>query len=352
MLNEEVLWPIDEKKRERIWDFIPATAQKNINHFLVRKDSNGLTAIYRKWRIHEEGLLPQTWWDKALYSAPEYGTNLLTHIFGNAHAFMFPKSVYAVEDCLKVSGLRSDSGGTALDFFAGSGTTGHAIVKLNREDGGSRRYILVDFGDYFDDVIVSRMKKVVYSKDWKDGKPVSREGISHAFKYMRLESYEDALDNITFQSANEQATLQLEDYALSYMLDFETKECDTLLSVCQLDAPFDYKLRRYGKDDPLPVDLPETFNYLIGLHVASRRVYDNKGVRYLVYRGRAEGRETAVIWRTTRSWQQKDFEADRDFVAKQKLTEGVEDIFVNTDSFIPVARSLDPVFKRRMFNEG
>jgi adenine-specific DNA-methyltransferase len=55
--------------------------------------------------------------------------------------------------------------------------------------------------------------------------------------------------------------------------------------------------------------LPETFNYLVGLHVESRRVYDNKGERYLVYRGRVEARETAVIWRTTRGWTQKEFEA-------------------------------------------
>ena len=58
-----------------------------------------------------------------------------------------------------------------------------------------------------------------------------------------------------------------------------------------------------------------------------------------------------VLWRTTRDWGQKDFEADREFVAKHKLTEGAEDVYVNTDSFIPAARSLDPLFKRRMFEE-
>ena len=86
---------------------------------------------------------------------------------------------------------------------------------------------------------------------------------------------------------------QLEDYVLSYMLDFETKQSETLLNVAKLDAPFDYKLCTVtAKTSQLPVDLPETFNYLIGLHVASRRVYENKGTRYLVYRGQADGRET------------------------------------------------------------
>jgi adenine-specific DNA-methyltransferase len=191
----------------------------------------------------------------------------------------------------------------------------------------------------------------VYSKDWKDGKPVSREGISQFFKYMRLESYEDALDNITFNEVDRQATLQFEDYALSYMIDFETKQSDTLLNVAKLDAPFDYKLRRHGKDEPLSVDLPETFNYLVGLHVMSRRVYENKGAHYLVFRGRAEGRETVILWRKTRGWGKKEFEADKEFVEKHKLADGAEDIFVNADSFIPGARSLDPIFKRRMFGE-
>jgi len=134
------------------------------------------------------------------------------------------------------------------------------------------------------------------------------------------------------------------------MLDFETKESDTLLNVAKLDSPFDYTLRLHGKDEPLPVDLPETFNYLIGLHVATRRVYTNDGVKYLVYRGTAEGRQTAIIWRTTRGWGEKEFEADRQFIQKEKLTDGAEEVYVNSDSFLDGARSLDPVFKRRMFN--
>jgi hypothetical protein len=67
--GEEVLFPIDDKGNERIWDFVVETAKKSIAHFKVRKDSRGETAIYRKWRINEGGLLPQTWWDKKLYSA-------------------------------------------------------------------------------------------------------------------------------------------------------------------------------------------------------------------------------------------------------------------------------------------
>jgi adenine-specific DNA-methyltransferase len=239
--------------------------------------------------------------------------------------------------------------GIVLDFFAGSGTNGHAVIALNREDATNRKYVLVEMGAHFDTVLKPRLQKVIHAKQWKEGKPVARDGTSHAFKYLRLESYEDALDNITFDAAEPQALLALEDYVLGYLLDFETRESATLLNVKALDAPFDYKLRRHGRDEPLPVDLPETFNYLIGLHVESGRALEHGGTRYLVYRGKADGRATAIIWRTTRGWKQKDYEADRVFIVKEKLTEDAEDIYVNGDSFVDGAQSLDPIFKRLMF---
>ena len=277
------------------------------------------------------------------------GEKELAAMFGKTGLFLAPKHSRFVSRFVQ-QGATENS--LILDCFGGSGSTAHGVISLNREDGGKRKYILAEMGHHFETLLKPRVCKAIYSATWRQGKPTTRDsGLSHCFKYMRLESYEDALDNITFEAADAQTMFQLEDYVLSYMLDFETKQSETLLNVSKLDAPFDYKLRRNGKDEPLPVDLPETFNYLIGLHVASRRVYENKGVRYLVYRGKADGRETVILWRTTRGWKQAQFEADRDFVAKQKLTEGAEDIFVNTDSFIEGARSLDPVFKRRMFNE-
>ena len=94
-----------------------------------------------------------------------------------------------------------------LDFFAGSGTTGDVVINLNREDNGNRKYILVEMGKYFDLVTKPRVEKVIYSEDWKDGKPVSRKGSSHCFKYIRLESYEDALDNLEIQRSTAQKDL-------------------------------------------------------------------------------------------------------------------------------------------------
>jgi adenine-specific DNA-methyltransferase len=348
--NEVVVWPIDDKGKDRVWSLNHVSARDQSGDLEVRIGKEDNVQIYRRHKP-SDGVLPRSLWDKNTYAAREYGSAALTELFGESSVFSFAKSPFAVQDCIWVAGLDSESDEYVLDFFGGSGTTGHAVINLNREDEGARKYILVEMGEYFETVTKPRLLKVIYSKDWKAGKPVSRQGSSHALKYFQLESYEDALDNITFEPADMQTMLQLEDYVLSYMLDFETKQSETLLNVAKLDTPFDYKLKRHGKDAPLPVDLPETFNYLIGLHVASRVVYENKGTRYLVYRGKADGRETVILWRTTRGWKQDRFEADRDFVAKQKLTEGAEDILVNTDSFIEGARSLDPVFKKMMFNE-
>jgi adenine-specific DNA-methyltransferase len=215
---------------------------------------------------------------------------------------------------------------------------------------------LIEAGGHFDTTLIRRIKKLLYTRHWEAGKPRAQptaeelEYVGRLIKYVRLESYEDALDNIVFTSSD-QPLLQLDNYILSYMLDFETKDSETFLNVSKLDSPFDYKLHRHGTDEPLPVDLPETFNYLIGLHVKTRRVYENNGTRYLVYRGTCKERETVIIWRTTRGWGQQEFEDDRNFIEQQKLTEGAEDIFVNTDSFVSGAHSLDPAFKRLMFNE-
>jgi adenine-specific DNA-methyltransferase len=285
---------------------------------------------------------------KSVFADYSDGEKELAAMFAQTGLFLAPKHSRFVARFVQ-QGAAADS--LVLDCFGGSGSTAHGVITLNREDQGKRKYILVEMGKHFDTLLKPRVAKAAYSPTWKDGKPATRvAGLSHCFKYLRLESYEDALNNITFESADAQAMFQLEDFVLSYMLDFETKQSETLLNVAKLDAPFDYKLNIHGKDEPMPVDLPETFNYLIGLHVASRRVYESKGTRYLVYRGKVDSRETVILWRTTRGWKQEQFEADRDFVVKQKLTEGAEDIFVNSDSFIEGAHSLDPVFKKKMFN--
>ena len=270
--------------------------------------------------------------------------------------YCHPVSLY--EDLIGAGTDNDDS--IVLDYFAGSGTTGHAVIHLNREDGGRRKFILVEMAQYFDTVLLPRIKKVTFTPEWKDGQPKRMATAEEAersprlVKIIRLESYEDAINNLTFDDAGGQQALELfkDDYLLHYMLKWETRHSETLLDVEKLQAPFAYKLRlhRDGETRERLVDLPETFNYLLGLDVQTRKAYTDNGRRYLVYRGALRnGRTVAFLWRETQGWTKADYERDRDFVAEQKLTDGADDVFVNGDSLIPGAQSLDPLFKERMF---
>lgn len=89
-----------------------------------------------------------------------------------------------------------------IDFFAGSGTTAHAVMNLNRADGGRRKYILVEMGEHFNTVILPRIKKVAFSDKWKDGKASGGTGMSHFVKYYDLESYEDVLRRARYADAD------------------------------------------------------------------------------------------------------------------------------------------------------
>ena len=272
---------------------------------------------------------------------------------------IYPKSVHTVEDSIRLS---SDEGSLTMDYFAGSGTTGHAVIKLNREDGGERKFILVEMGEYFDTVLLPRIKKVTYTPEWKDGKPRREATAEEAerspriVKYLRLESYEDALDSIQLDQPTDQLRLPepSEEYLLRYMLSWETKDSDTLLNPAKLASPFSYRLLVHvnGEKRERTVDLAETFNYLLGLKVQKRKVLDDDGRRYLVFRGEtraAPGRRIAVIWRETEGWTEADFARDRDFVAEHNLGGDADTVYVNGDSAIPGAKPIEPMFKARMF---
>ena len=202
----------------------------------------------------------KTVWDDPKYSANVSGTQLLAQILKSA--FTFPKSFFLVKDCIKA--CEQTNNGIILDYYAGSGTTGHAVIDLNRKDNGKRKYILVEMGEYFDSVTKPRMQKVVYSADWKDGKPLNRNtGVSQIIKYLRLESYEDALSNIRLKD-DTQGLMGLfgEEYLIRYMLDLESR--DSLLDLEAFRDPFAYRMKITEKNEckERPVDLIETFNYL------------------------------------------------------------------------------------------
>ena len=183
------------------------------------------------------------------------------------------------------------------------------------------------------------------------GNPRSNEGVSHIFKYIYLEQYEDALDNIEFLKPDGtfQRTLQdLEGYFLRYMLDFETRDSPCRLNVDKLDRPFDYtlKITRNNEMRDEKVDLVETFNYLLGLHVKTIKAYDNNGSYYKLVRG-MKGEDTiTIIWRATDGL---DLGADKEFIENLILKEfKASKVYINGDFFVDGAISIEPEFKRLM----
>ncbi|MFN6195516.1 MAG: site-specific DNA-methyltransferase, partial [Planctomycetota bacterium] len=266
--------------------------------------------------------------------------NVLEGLFGSRVIFKNPKPV---ELLLGVLSFVLPPRRTALDFFAGSGTTGQAVLGLNREDGGRRRFLLVEIGDHFDAVLVPRIKKVAFTPEWRSGKPARPASRHEAdrgpriVKVVRLESYEDALNNLemrrtgmqqrTLGEPNSQGSDSLkEQYVLHYMLDVETRGSQSLLKVQAFADPSAYKLKvkRPGSDESREtnVDLLETFNWLIGLtvrHMAApmtfSAAFERDGEGRLKLKGRLkedpagpywfraitgtmpDGRRTLIVWR-------------------------------------------------------
>ncbi len=317
------------KKKENRYKYYDITPDKIVHG--VRQLKDCLECGKDEWRVDYLGAptvnLSNLWLDIESYAKT---TGFFTE---NSEALL-----------KRVIELASNEGDCVLDFFLGSGTTAAVAHKVRR------KWIGVEVGEYFEAIPLSRLKRVLAGETVGISREVGWRG-GGVFKYIRLESYEDALNNIEFDETSGQQALKFDDYLLKYMLKWETRKSETLLNVEQLSKPFSYKLYIHsdGQTREKVVDIPETFNYLLGLHVSTRKVCDDEGRRYLVYRGHIDHRRISVIWRETDGWTKEDLERDKKFVAEQKLTEGADEVFVNGDSFIPKAKALEPVFKARMF---
>lgn len=353
------VYPIDPQGIERKWVFARNTVESILDELEAKYDEQK-----KQWDIirTKKRFNFKTVWTGSKYSANSYGSRILNEILGS-NLFTFPKSIFTVRDCIDAA-LCNQNKGLILDFFAGSGTTTHAIIDLNREDMGKRKYILVEMGEYFNTVLKPRIQKVIYSKDWKDGKPITREGISHMFKYMKFESYEDTLDNLIIKRDKKQqkaltfSKAVKEEYMLGYMLDIETRESDSLLNIDRFEDPFNYTLeiRRDNELKTTKIDPVETFNYLIGLYVEQTEIIRG----FKVIRGRLRtGEKTLVIWRNTKNktnrelaafflkqgYNTRDFEFDKIFVNGDNNLENLKD----TEDKWKVLL-IEEEFKKRMFD--
>lgn len=378
------VYPIDPEGIERKWRFsrdtIEAIHSQLSANYIANRDIWDIQRLKKTFNY-------KTVWQAPKYSANNYGTQVLNSMFPAA-PFYYPKSIYTVKDCLEAA-LNGKDTGLVMDFFAGSGTTGHAIVNCNRDHDNSHcKYILMEMGEYFDSVTKPRMQKVVYCADWKNGKPQNRNtGVSQIIKYMRLESYEDALSNIQLSDNGGQLKALLgEDYMIHYMVDLESR--GSLLDVEAFSNPFAYTMKITEKNEckERPVDLVETFNYLIGLTVTRQSAISywlSKPAEHPAYEGAVElvsdisgqyafrqiegtlpdGRRALVIWRSvTDDIVASNAALDAYFTTYRNNAEDrkYDMIFVNGDSNLEnlrgksegwTVRMTETEFKNRMFEE-
>jgi adenine-specific DNA-methyltransferase len=389
------VYPIDPQGIERKWVFARNTVESILDELEAKFDRNN-----NKWDIirTKKTFNYKTVWTGSKYSANSYGSRLLNEILPS-NPFTFPKSIFTVRDCLD-AGLKNQNFGTVLDYFAGSGTTGHAVINLNREDGGSRKFILVEMGDYFDTVLLPRIKKVTYTPEWKDGKPkrmATPEEATHSpriLKVIRLESYEDALNNLeTHRTDTQQLLLRAsaaqgpdgfkEQYLLRYMLNVETRGSQSLLNVQAFTDPMTYKLKvkRPGSDESreVNVDLLETFNWLIGLfvkHIAAPQSFtadfERDSEKRLRLKGRLkqatdgpywfrtvtgttpDGRKTLIIWRKTTGEPEQDNLVLDEWFTKQGYSAKDSEfdlIYVNGGNNLENLKAPDDTWKVRLIEE-
>lgn len=373
--DETLVYPVKFENGQRIekrWQRGYKRVATEYEEYRVRRANDGDITIDFKTRM-DDGAPPVTWWDKGEYASANYGASELKDFFGEK-TFDFPKAKKLVEDAIRSCGAAEPESIT-LDFFAGSGTTGEAVFRIGRETKAAHRYILVEQGAYFDTVVKPRILKVVYSADWKDGKPTTPEtGISHCFKVIKLESYEDTLNNLQLRRSAAQGDLlntlpqqAKDDYLLNYLLDVESR--DSLLSVEDFKKPFDYTLNvavdSAGAFEPRKIDLVETFNFLIGLRVKHIDAQPQRG--FVTVTGTLpSGESCLVLWRDCNVLDYEGISKLCDKLAINPADNEFDVVYINGDHNIPTVltqtaeeggatrvlklRQIEPEFLERMFS--
>ena len=179
------VWPSDGNGDPAVWRWGRRKVASQPDNLLVRPHNRMGYQFRIKIRPDEGGVFkekPTSLWNKPQYSAAT-GTNGMKEVFGGERIFNFPKSVTFVEDIITFANVGPDD--IVLDSFAGSGTTGHAVLALNKEDGGNRKFILVECEDYADSITAERVRRVMR------GVPAARDaalraGLGGSFTYCTL----------------------------------------------------------------------------------------------------------------------------------------------------------------------
>ena len=187
--NSVELLPINSSGEEKTWRWGQATFLERKNTELVVKTVKGSYRVFKKRRVtHLKGKKPRTVWYNPRYDASSHGIMLLQRMFGQKNVFPYPKSIWTNFDILKLVTKRDS---TVLDFFAGSGTAGHAVLMLNKKDGGNRRFIMCtnNENNICTEVCYPRIKRAVLG--YTDSEKATVRGLGGNLRYF-LTDFVDA----------------------------------------------------------------------------------------------------------------------------------------------------------------
>jgi len=297
----------------------------------------------------KEGITYTTLWDFVPLNT--VATNEMTSLFKDGNIFENPKPSGLIRE---IQNLATSKESIVLDYFPGSGTTFHSTLIANKDDNGFRKCFLIEQGQYVYSLIIPRIKKIGYSFEWKDGSPLDIDGSGIFLKYQRLEQYEESLENIAF-TANKpaiQQAMQFDQYLPKYFLEMETRESHTLVNLGAMQNPWAYELKvwdGFTYDTQQAVDLVETFNYIVGLHVQKWFTTERDGLKYVgVWGYNNDEKRIWVIWRNTTGWKEADYDADKAFIEAWIPAQPYELLFVNHQCTVPGSMLTEEVFKTQM----
>jgi adenine-specific DNA-methyltransferase len=195
------------------------------------------------------------------------GEKDLTSVFGKTRTFASPKPVSLIDRIIQQT---SEPKQWVCDFFAGSGTTGHAVIASD----DLRKFVLSEMGDHFQTVLKPRIARLMFSPHWKNGAPGAAHRRRHIVKVQRFEQYEDVVNNL--DTAWDEAALPPA-VPLRYLFRPEQNRVRQSLNLGQ---PFDNTLRAGPLGELCAVNLLETWALLQGYWVRSLKVTQHSGKRY------------------------------------------------------------------------
>jgi adenine-specific DNA-methyltransferase len=226
-----------------------------------------------------------------------------------------------------------------LDYFGGSATTASAATKANV------KWITLEMASYFDELCLPRLKNVLNGEqtgiskihEWKGG------GI---FQYIKLEQYEDTLNNIEIHNTAPQLSF-LDN--IRYQLIYGTKGSDSLINLKKFTKPFDYTMKIVQQNEPKEgtnIDLVTTFNFLLGIEVQRYVLAENNGLDYKIVIGKKGLQQYIIIWRNFDE-NHIDLKKEKEFITKQDWYNTTAFVFCNGDNAFS-AHPIEPEFIRLM----